>query len=496
MTKIASSRPQQPLNLHHVASTNAPTPASAPAAGGRAPELAGPSQGGVERAADTTSSQALRQFYEGSLGSEAPTLPLGATAPAGAYLPFSDTTKPGAMIVDLRAQGAIDAVQGLSPAGRKALEAMCTCAPWDYEAMRDTLCSLPQAERAPVVAGFEQRFRASQGMGTRVPHPPFFVLLEQHARGGLHEPQNDAERLALLRRVCRPMPADLAQVPVPPAAPLRRLEEGLVNAGRVAREQKELASKLEAEGNPVAVFARVYQHVTEQEVVRASVKGNASPWFGLACIVPFQRYFVENLRADEAQRRGGGAAPEAHWKDAFERIRKACSEDARRGSGPAYLVDALAPAMAAHIQGDLGRGIAEAYRSLYPSPAERGDAPLPSFFPVFREMGERGGPLDQAQARFLNEDAARCGFGAETIAKSMPASLQQTFLAHPTVGRYAAVALAGVAGTPFGPAGMFVGAGAALWALPSGTNAAFDIQSERAKAWSAALAFAGRGAVR
>jgi hypothetical protein len=339
------------------------------------------------------------------------------------------------------------------------------------------LHTAPLAERSAVVTAFETSFRAKH----HVTDAPIFALLEARAtpagadvRVALAEPQTPADCVALAGRLCHPAPttpAALASSSVP-TAPLARLERALTAAAAVAKDQHALANKLEAKHDPRSVFCRVYSHVTEREIQSSAIGKAPCPWLSLACIEPFHRMFADNLALADAHAASPAApAPEPHWDRAFQAIDKACRQDARVHLGANYVLDALVPAMFAHIEGDLGRGIQHAYRKVYDTPAERARVPLPSLAATFFAMGKKGGVFEQAKADFAAKDAHRYGPDAALAFKHIPNEIADLALLHGNTAR----TLAGVA-MPL-----------ARVLMPAGEMRSFEMATERKAAWQRSL---------
>lgn len=365
----------------------------------------------------------------------------------------------------------------LSPAARTGLAAMQKAKAWDYPSMVAGLHMAPLGERAAVVAAFEASFRAREG----VSDAPIFVLLEARAttegadpKVPLREPSTPADCLAQAGRLCRPAPATIADLATSsvPQAPLARLERALHEAAGVAKAQHALADALFAKHDARSVFCRVYSHVTEREILSSAVGKAPCPWLSLACIQPFHRMFADNVALADARAASPSApGPEPHWDRAFRDIEKACAYDAKVHMGANYVLDALVPAMFAHIEGDLGRGIQEAYRSIYDSPSERARVPLKSLSAQFFAMGKKGGVFDHAKADFAAKDAAKYGPDAALAFQHIPDKVADLALLHGRTARFVAGLAMPVAQT----------------LMPVGSMRSFDMGTERTHAWDRAL---------
>ncbi|APR80067.1 Hypothetical protein A7982_05414 [Minicystis rosea] len=127
-------------------------------------------------------------------------------------------------------------------------------------------------------------------------------------------------------------------------------------AVRVLDEQRVLADRLARANDPKYWFTRVYQYVSEEQLdgVRAG-RSTHRAWV-LRLIPRFHTYYVENLRRYSGDLSGHA---ESHWQVAFREMDRA----RERGSG--QLVRGLLAGVAAHIEDDLPRALAEVHRRYY-----------------------------------------------------------------------------------------------------------------------------------
>ena len=166
------------------------------------------------------------------------------------------------------------------------------------------------------------------------------------------------ESLETLARVVRGAPE------VAPASPgfLDDLEELPAlerEAERVLGEQRGLADRLYRARDPKYWFTRVYQYVTEAQLERVRDGSLTHRAWVLRLIPRFHAYYTDNLR------RWLGELPglaESHWRLAFREMERAAP--GARGAGAAA-VRGLLFGVAAHIEDDLPRALAEVHRHHY-----------------------------------------------------------------------------------------------------------------------------------
>lgn len=353
----------------------------------------------------------------------------------------------------------------LSAAGQHELAAMKAAPAWDYDALRAAIDRAPASERQELMRLFEADPKGAHLMGTAMG-----TLLELRAAGPFPEPTDeDGLRLAA-QRLCPGV--DPKTVIFPEGGePYACLDRQLTAASRVAHELAATANRLDAANDPRAAFARVYQHVTEREIEHATQRrpGDQTPWFGLACVKPFADLYAKNLAADDAHRgEAPPTGPEPHWAAAFAEVRSAVAGDLAKHNPIAAVKDALTPCMVAHVKGDLPRGIAQAYRELWPNAV----VPLESLRSSFRSMADDDGVFDRASKDFTR-DVARQNRVAGIVMESTPKAVQDATLEHGEALRRAGR----IAGHVSPLAGL-----AADVALPNG-HSVFAMNDARARAF-------------
>lgn len=130
-------------------------------------------------------------------------------------------------------------------------------------------------------------------------------------------------------------------------------------AERVLCEQRTLADRLAQARDPKYWFTRVYQYVTEAQLEGCREGRVTHCAWVMRLISRFHAYYTENLR------RWMGELPglaESHWQLAFREMESGAA--GRRGAG-ARTVRGLLSGVAAHIEDDLPRALAEVYRRHY-----------------------------------------------------------------------------------------------------------------------------------
>ncbi len=154
-------------------------------------------------------------------------------------------------------------------------------------------------------------------------------------------------------------------------------------AEAICEEQRALAARLEAAGDPRHWFARVYSLVTQCQLDAARSERVTHRAWVLRLIPVFHRYYVDNLRRFVGELDG---ACEPHWEIAFQR--------AVRRRGEALLTtlrESFRDAVRAHVEGDLARALAEVHARFYAGRCElvRFRADYLLMTPTFREASER-----------------------------------------------------------------------------------------------------------
>ncbi len=131
------------------------------------------------------------------------------------------------------------------------------------------------------------------------------------------------------------------------------------DAERVREEQRALADRLAAAGDPKVWFTRVYQYVTESQLAYCR-EGRLTHRAWVMRLIPrFHVYYVDNLRRYLGEIPGRA---ESHWQVAFRAMDRARPE--RRDAG-SLAVEGLLHGVAAHIEDDLPRALAEVHRAFY-----------------------------------------------------------------------------------------------------------------------------------
>jgi hypothetical protein len=130
-------------------------------------------------------------------------------------------------------------------------------------------------------------------------------------------------------------------------------------AEAIRDEQKMLADRLQAAGDPKYWFTRVYQHVSECQIEACRRGQFQHPAWVLRLIPRFHEYYVHNL---ERWQGGNPTACEAHWRSAFRAMEKAARWKRNEVQQMAY---AIAKGAQAHIEEDLPRSLADIYMRHY-----------------------------------------------------------------------------------------------------------------------------------
>jgi len=155
-------------------------------------------------------------------------------------------------------------------------------------------------------------------------------------------------------------------------APLR------AEADRVLAEQRAIADRLAGAGDPRQWFARVYALVTEEQLAFLDRGEVDHPEWALRLVPRFHRYFVAPLEGFER-----GAQIDPAWQKAWSVCARA--RDART------IVEGLLLGVAAHIETDLPRALAEVWRDHFRDRCEyvRFRADYVRMAPVFRIASDR-----------------------------------------------------------------------------------------------------------
>jgi hypothetical protein len=134
----------------------------------------------------------------------------------------------------------------------------------------------------------------------------------------------------------------------------------LEQAGGIEAEQRILADRLEAAGDPRHWFARIYEYVTASLTVACGEGSTVTHRAWVLRLIPrFHGYWLRNVEAAENQQEG---RVEDHWRSAFAAIESA---DAETGGSPIAFWTGLVQGARAHIEGDLPRVLADVYLDHY-----------------------------------------------------------------------------------------------------------------------------------
>jgi carbon monoxide dehydrogenase subunit G len=130
-------------------------------------------------------------------------------------------------------------------------------------------------------------------------------------------------------------------------------------AERALAEQRALADRLAQAQDPKRWFTRVYQYVTERQLSLCNKNRLTNRAWVMRLIPRFHAYYVDNLRRYLGELPGRA---ESHWQEAFRAMDRAIP--ARLDEG-LLTVKGLLAGVAAHIEEDLPRTLAEVYRAHY-----------------------------------------------------------------------------------------------------------------------------------
>ena len=202
----------------------------------------------------------------------------------------------------------------------------------------------------------------------------------------------------------------------------------------LARQQARADTLYDSKTNTIKdfrwFFAKVYSHVTENEIAFCEGGAYYYPGYVLRCVLYFEQIYDDNFKAFEA-----GGPVEAHWKRAFEQCKtsKEAVDHARAVRDVSFLGgslgalgesnllykevmeagEALTISMKAHIRFDLPRAEAWVFNSRY---AAMPDVHQKDFQADFFSMS---GVFDQAARDFAPEMAKAIGVPTDLVPQLM-----------------------------------------------------------------------------
>ncbi len=187
---------------------------------------------------------------------------------------------------------------------------------------------------------------------------------------------------ALARRVLESVEA----LPLPPSRSLgeddafRELRPAAVAVGEA---QRALADRLLAQGDDRGWFARVYQHVTEEQLAACDAGTFEHPGWVLRLLLAFHPLWEDALRARLGEL--PGEVP-PHWHRAHTIAERAAGANRYERA-----VRSIFGGMRAHIEADLPRAIVDVHRAHYAGRCElaRMRADYLRMAPIFDRAGER-----------------------------------------------------------------------------------------------------------
>lgn len=176
-----------------------------------------------------------------------------------------------------------------------------------------------------------------------------------------------AESLDLLAELT---PPESAVAPAATPRTIRLLPPLREEASRILDGQRAIAERLAASNDPKQWFARVYAYVTE-EMIAACDRGVLDrPDWVLTLIPRFDAFYTRNLDAYER-----GEECEPMWQRAWSTCER---RDERRPHRP--VMAGLMSGVAAHIDADLPRAIAQVHRDRF------ADCDLREFLPDYLRL--------------------------------------------------------------------------------------------------------------
>ena len=251
--------------------------------------------------------------------------------------------------------------EGQSPAGIGALRRVTVPGP-----VKSRLLEVVRAAESPSrfvynVVGGVLGLREHEGVITLTPVSPLITEVRWRVRmsfaipglGALTRRLIEPELQRSLQTLAR-VGRGAAEVPFTPPrlllpvdlAPLRR------EAERVLGEQREIAERLAAAGDPKQWFAYVYVLVTEEQLAHLDRGLVDHPEWVLRLLPRFHAYYTDNL----ARFVRDPASAEEPWRKAWS-----CAESGDPLRTPLRVVKGLLLGVAAHIESDLPRALAEVY---------------------------------------------------------------------------------------------------------------------------------------
>ncbi|UJR81933.1 Hypothetical protein I5071_39980 [Sandaracinus amylolyticus] len=173
---------------------------------------------------------------------------------------------------------------------------------------------------------------------------------------------------------------DHVEVTLPPLRSLDELAESralLREAEACMESQRAYADMLLERDDDRGWFARVYEHVTEGQLIACAAGRFDHPAWVLRLVIAFHGLWEENLAIRLGERSGD---VEAHWVKAHRRAETAARDDA---TVFVRAMRSIHAGMRAHIEDDLPRAIAKVHLSSY-----AGRADLARFRADYLRMGD------------------------------------------------------------------------------------------------------------
>ncbi|WP_341267761.1 DUF5995 family protein [Gordonia malaquae] len=182
-------------------------------------------------------------------------------------------------------------------------------------------------------------------------------------------------------------PPEAVGAPAPVARTRHDVTRLRARALDVLGTQRATAQRLAADDDPKQWFARVYSYVTEEMINACDRGGVDNPDWVLDLIPVFDEYYTKNLSDFEA-----GRACEPMWQRAWSTCER---RDERRPHIP--VMSGLLAGVAAHIDADLPRALADVHQTRY------ADTDLRAFRPDYLRLS----PVFTAASDLLLADLPR-----------------------------------------------------------------------------------------